>query len=151
MGASHGPRVMLGVKNHLGDPFAIPQVHENQPSMVAAALHPAHEGNRLIDMGSAQSVAVVGLSPISQGVKRDWGDRIYFLCLFRLFTSLSFWWINRSLSGALYISWSFRATVPKANRLSLICHIAQLHFSPADLFLPKDQHILAPSLSARRI
>ncbi len=153
-----GQSVMLGVKNHLGDSFAIPQVHENQPSVVASALHPAHDGHHLIDMGSTQSVTVVALAPISQRVKRGWGDRISSCACSDWFTSLSFWWINRSRTGAyIYLGVQGNRS-QRLNRLRLVCHIAELHFSPAELFIPKDQdmpgsQLVGPShltLEARR-
>jgi hypothetical protein len=51
--------VDLGVEDHLGDAPAVAQIDENNPAMIAAAEHPAHEDGFLVKEGSAEIVAGV--------------------------------------------------------------------------------------------
>jgi len=61
-----GLRLILGIKHHLGEPLAIPQIDKDQAAVVAAAQHPAHEGDGCPEVAVPQAVIRVALAPVSQ-------------------------------------------------------------------------------------
>jgi hypothetical protein len=52
-------RVGVGVKHRLGDAFTVPQVDEDHPAQVAAAMHPAHHQGAGAGVGGPQLAAGV--------------------------------------------------------------------------------------------
>ena len=55
-------------EHHLGKSVAIPQIHENQSSMVAAVLHPAHEADFAAVIGQTEGAAIVAALPVAKGL-----------------------------------------------------------------------------------
>ena len=52
-------RVFLRPKNNLGQPFAIAQINENYPAMVARDIHPACKRDLLARVTFAKRIAIV--------------------------------------------------------------------------------------------
>jgi hypothetical protein len=61
--------ILLRIEDHLRDALPVAKVYEDEPSMVPAALHPAHENNHFTNVLPVQAVAVVRLYPITQGIQ----------------------------------------------------------------------------------
>ena len=51
--------LIAGPHHHLHDAVAVPQVEKDQPSVIAAAMHPAGQRHALADMRAAQRPATV--------------------------------------------------------------------------------------------
>ena len=58
MGLLVGIGLGLGVEDDLHDAFAVAQVDEDDPAVVAAAMHPAHQDNFLACLAGRQLSSV---------------------------------------------------------------------------------------------
>ena len=47
----------VGIADDLHQPFAVAQVDEDHPAVVAAAMHPAEQGDHLVEMSGATLAA----------------------------------------------------------------------------------------------
>jgi hypothetical protein len=54
-----------GIEDHLGQPFTIAQVHENDPAVIPAALDPAHQYHFFAHIIGPQLVAMMGSSHVA--------------------------------------------------------------------------------------
>ena len=61
-------RVYFGVKDHLGNPIPIAQIHKDQPSMISSGLYPAHHGDLCPDILLSQIAARMRAPPITQKI-----------------------------------------------------------------------------------
>ena len=60
LGVLVGQFVDLGIEHHLGEPFLVPQVDEDQSTVVPAGVHPSAHGDGFIDIFIGQLAAVMG-------------------------------------------------------------------------------------------
>jgi len=60
----------LGVKDDLSDPLAVPQVDEDDPAVVAAAVHPSHQDYFVPGIVGRQAAAVVSSFPSCDEVRQ---------------------------------------------------------------------------------
>ena len=64
----------IGIADDLDQAFAIAQVDEDHAAVVAPAVHPAKQGDRLADIGCVQEAAVLGSHGFSGAAKRGAAD-----------------------------------------------------------------------------
>jgi hypothetical protein len=65
MGLGVGLGVPIRVENYLGQPFTIPQIHENHTAMIAPALNPAHQNHFQAHVLRCQLIAIMGFAHIA--------------------------------------------------------------------------------------
>ncbi len=63
-------RFAVGIGHHLGQPIVVAQVDEQNPAMVADAVAPAGQANRIADVALAQGAAGVGAITMHQVVRQ---------------------------------------------------------------------------------
>jgi hypothetical protein len=63
--------VELGIEDHLGEAFPVPQVDENDPAMISSTLYPAHEYHFFIHISGGKLAAVVGSLHLTQRISQD--------------------------------------------------------------------------------
>ena len=62
-------RGAVGIGHDLGDPVVVAQVDEQEPAVVAHAVHPAREARGLADVGSAQRAAGVRAVTVERRIR----------------------------------------------------------------------------------